>query len=327
MIKFFSTQQIVSLIVILPLFMLGLWLPNFIEPSGIYIPTSQFPSPFFDVFVNIFKTESLVLKILSFLAVFFQGILFNAILNQQELLKKRNYLPALFYVLIMSSFSGLQNFNPLIFTNFLLLPIFALLNNFYMKRNIKTELFAMGILIGIASLFYFPIIVLVLYLFLALIIITSPEWRHYFIIVVGAVFPYYWFYALKYLFDSPVHLLSDKKLDSIDFSQMFSNIGTVDFLYLGFWIFFLVISLFAFLTNSNQMVVRVKNILNSYLAYLFISLLMLFWISKYPLALLGVLAFPFSIFLSHFFNQQKKEGFKEFSFWIIYLTILAYQIY
>jgi hypothetical protein len=327
MIKFFSTQQIISLIVILPLLMLGLWLPNFIEPTGIYIPTNQFPSPFFDFLVNSFKPESILLKIVSFLAIFIQGILFNAILNQQELLKKRNYLPSLFYVLIMSSFSGLQNFNPLIITNFLLLPIFSLLNNFYLKRNIKTELFAMGILIGVASLFYFPLIVLVIYLFLALIIITSPEWRHFFIIIVGALFPYYWFYALKYLFNSPVQLLSDKKVAPIDFSQFFSGYSAIDYSYLGFGIFVFVIVLFSFLTSSTQMTVRVKNILNSYLAYLLVAFLMLFWINKYPLALLGMIAFPMSIFLSYIFNQQKKDGIKEIYFWLIYLTVLAYQLY
>lgn len=326
MIKFFSKYQPLYLISLLPIILALVWLPNFLFPKANVIPISNIATPIFDLITNIVDVESIYMRIVAIILVYLQAIWFANLVNSQEIFRNKNYLPALFFVLLMSSYPALQKLNPILLANFFIIPVFQQLKNLYLKKSIKTELFLMGFLTGLASLVYFPYVIFSLFVFLSLIIFRTPSLRQLFIILLGLAFPYYWFYSVLFLLDIPFNIPGENIEVSISFIEIMSGYNWKDYIYFVFGSVFFVLSFFRILAFNTNRTVIVKNFINSYLVFLVISFLSLFWIKKYPVPLAGMIVFPFSVFLSNFFINQKKPWFAEMLFWIIVAVVFVYNL-
>jgi hypothetical protein len=139
--------------------------------------------------------------IYSFIAFFFmyiQAISFNKLLNDQRLMPKPNYLAGMSYLLITSLFKEWSVLSAPLIINTLLIWVLSRLCNLYNHPNAMTILYNIGLVTGLASLFYFPSIAFALLIVVALIITRPfklPEWI---IAFIGILTPYYlgaaWFF-------------------------------------------------------------------------------------------------------------------------------------
>lgn len=109
--------------------------------------------------------------------------------------RKPNYLAAMSYLLITSLFVEWSVLSAPLIINTLLIWVLSKLCNLYNNPNAKTSLFNIGMITGMASLFYFPSIAFSLLIIVGIVITRPfklPEWV---IAFLGILTPYYFLAA------------------------------------------------------------------------------------------------------------------------------------
>jgi hypothetical protein len=131
--------------------------------------------------------------------IFLQALLFNRIINNNNLLAKPSFLPALLYITGCSLFLQFQILSPTLICNFLLIWMLDKFFKISKAPNAMMMAFDIGMIIAIGTLIYFPFVVMLLLLWLGLLIHRSFSWREWLAGLIGflviffflAVF-YYW---------------------------------------------------------------------------------------------------------------------------------------
>jgi len=214
-IKLFKSNSPFS-IVLLPVLMAICWAHAFIYPTAVNVDHCM---PLYRLVLSWMQPFPLIAAILGFVLMVLTGFLYNYIVNEHEFLPKRTYLPGLFYCLLMSSSSLLQ-FHPLLFANFFIVLMLNSLINTYRKNTAFNGVFEGGLFLGIASLFYFPIVFLLPVLLISLIVLRPFIWREWLIAILGFMFPYiyviifyFWNDSLDFFWnDRVVYFLLNGKL-------------------------------------------------------------------------------------------------------------------
>ncbi len=143
----------------------------------------------------------LLSSLLTFLLLFTQAISLNNLVNTQRLFAKPNYLAGMSYLLITSLFTEWQTLSaPLIIST---IAIWGLnkMSNLHITQNPKTELFNIGIAIGVGTFFYFPSAALLGLVFLGLILIRPFKIAEWLMALLGGITPYYFLFAIVFLTD------------------------------------------------------------------------------------------------------------------------------
>ncbi len=140
-----------------------------------------------------------IYSVIAFLLLYLQAISFNKLVNHQRLLPKPNYLSGMSYLLIASLFPGWYGLHaPLIAATFLIW-IVSKLCTLHNNPDSKTTIFNIGLMLGMATLFYFPSIAFLLVVLIGLAITRTfklPEWLMVFL---GVMTPYYFLWAIIFL--------------------------------------------------------------------------------------------------------------------------------
>lgn len=137
-------------------------------------------------------------SLIAFLFLYIQALSINKLINDQRLLPKPNYLPAMSYLLVTSLFKEWYVLSAPLIINTLLIWVLSKLCTIYNTPNAKTTLFNIGMVTGLATLFYFPSIAFSLLIIVGIVITRPfklPEWI---ITFIGILTPYYlggaWFF-------------------------------------------------------------------------------------------------------------------------------------
>ena len=200
----FLKSNSASALVFLPLFAIAIWGFGFISPAIVSVKHTM---PLYELCTRALQSTPSLGTIIAFLLIIGEAFLLNYIVNENEVLSKQSYLPALFYVLFISNNNDMLLLSPPLFANlFILFAINKLLTS-YRKDNAFSQAFDAGMLISVATLFYFPYIVFLPLLGVGLIIMRPFNWREWLISFFGAVIPYifvltyyFWKDQLDYLF-------------------------------------------------------------------------------------------------------------------------------
>ena len=104
------------------------------------------------IFAGIAKSTPTFYPLLTFALLFIQGSIITRFINNQRMMNKPTYLPALAYILITSLFPEWNYFSAPLLCNTILLFILSGLFGVYNKQNARGAIFNIGLALGIASL-------------------------------------------------------------------------------------------------------------------------------------------------------------------------------
>ena len=321
LIGIFKSTQPIALFAILPVFTLLLWLFGFIHP--VTIPVDHV-MPFFEVPANILKSFPLISILIALLFTYFQGLLINDIVIRNEILPQRTNLVALMYVLLMSCFDSFLTLHPALFSNLFLLLALNQVGALYRKEIVFSQVFKAGAFIAIASLFYFPSLVLFLFIWTSLLIIRPFAWREYVISLIGLIIPYAFVIVYYYWWDMLHFLWHDKMFNPI--SERSLNLpgqGFSNYLLIGFLGLLLIMSFSRLLNTLNKTVVRTQNLLWVLLTFLLFSIVAIILFGNTSMYVYGFTAIPVSVFFANYFLSQKKSWISEALF-LALLVIIVY---
>lgn len=293
-------------IVIIFLFSLLLWIPDFLTPEtrAFYYPVP--PMPLYALLAGGIEGMVLVSKILSFLFVLFMSIMMIRLNSRFILIQERTFLPAFFFLTITGFYSGINEFSGYLFGGLaLIFVIDALLSSYKTEPN-SYRYFEAGLLIGIASLFYVRILYFLPLVWIASIILRPFFWREWIFPVLGAAVPYFVWASLRFLTDR----------DPWDmFTVIYRNLINFTFNYIFDWqnlvvpayILFLVMIASVYMLRVFQF--RRVYIRNYYLVFFWLFILTIIsflFFSRYDPGFLYVFAIPVSYILSNYFVNSRK---------------------
>lgn len=127
-----------------------------------------------------------------------QALHINYVSSSNAFTERFSTLPGLIYILLMSSSPSMISLNPILLANLFLIPAMHILIDVYEEESIAKELFNSGFLIGMASLFYYPTVILFFALIASVFVYYIVNIRRISAALTGLITPFA--FTLTYLF-------------------------------------------------------------------------------------------------------------------------------
>lgn len=261
----------------------------------------------------VFDAYPVVYSFITFFLLYTQAISFNQLLNNRRLMQKPNYLPAMSYLLITSFFAEWNVLSAPLVINTLLIWVWAKMSNLYNNVHVKSTLYNIGMVIGIATFFYLPSLAFALLIIFALVITRPPRIAEWIIAVLGIITPWYLLFAWLFL---------TNRLYSFEVSGIHINYPLLirnNLQYAGIILILFTAVLGGFFVQSNirKQVVQVRKGWGLMVLYLMVALFIPFINSSYNFQYWILAAVPLSAFIGCFFFYPTKKWISLLVHWIM----------
>lgn len=199
----FKTSSPINIIYLL-LYAILLKLYSFLNP---HIPVPQATDGFlYHKFLAVISPAGTAAPIIYPLIVLVltlsQAFSFNRIFNNEKLLSRPSYLPAMAYILATALFPEWWQLSSTLIINTLLIGVLGILYKLFNSNNPKTLVFNAGMIVGIASFFYFPAIGFTLLIFFGLMILRPFSLSEWMVSILGVLTPYYFLFCILFLMNN-----------------------------------------------------------------------------------------------------------------------------
>lgn len=299
------------------------WAQAFVNPPEVI--TNKFDMPLYHLVYDLAKDYQLFSTIAAFVLVILQGLLLNQLFTNSHLSPKNTFLSAFIYILLMSCSFHSMTLSSILLSNFLI--IFALY--FFLKCHDKKEgideIYNSCALLSLASLFYAPAIIFIIWIWLGLIIYKLYKWRSWIMSLLGLITPYVVLFIFYYLNGDNSYtniLTSAEQWLHLDF--IFLNIP-IQVVYICSLFVFSIPAIFTTLSSRGNRIIEYRKKTAVMFALLIISLIP-FFLSKSEYNMSFLFAIPLTFFLSNFFlhhhNQRKIN-----TFFVIFIIISIIKVF
>jgi hypothetical protein len=118
-----------------------------------------------------------------------QILYFNYVIHSRDVFPERTFLPGALYALFLNISFDMGTLSPMLLATTFLLFAFGSIVKMLVRREVTTQVFELGLYIGIATLFYLPASLFMTWAFLALLFYTGSTFRHHLLGLFGSIFP------------------------------------------------------------------------------------------------------------------------------------------
>jgi hypothetical protein len=220
-------------------------------------------------FLNPLHLPAFFFGIAAFLLIYVQATLLNRITIELKMLPKPNYLPGMAYMLLSSLFIEWNHFSAPLLVNTLLILMFYRMVNLYNTNKPLSNIFNLGVMMGLVTLLYQPAIIYVLMMPFTLYIMRPFRGREWVTGFVGLTIPYY-FLALEPLFTNKWNWNHLVPSITIDFPAMPSSVFiTISIVLL---IIPFIIGGYYVQSNLNKMLIQIRKVWSLFLLFLIMSI-------------------------------------------------------
>jgi len=290
----------------IPVIVFLLWAQAFFSHSFIVRETGM---PVQKMLMDMVTALPVFMQVLLAIALIsLEAIYLSIIVNRHEVLYKNSYLPALMYGLLMSLAWPLIQFHPVIFTNLVLLLTLDKIFSLFKNESPASPLFNGAFLISLASLTYFPAIILFILFLMALAILRRFNFREWTIAFIGFFLPY--FFLSVYFFWTD-QLITGWKTILVNFIPTTSRFGfsigkPLLALLIMLGILFL-ISINRLRRNFYKNVIRTRTNQQIMLWYFILAAVSCLLLKIIPLYHMMLLSIPLAVFFSYYFLAEKRR--------------------
>lgn len=196
MLKFFKQSYIAQLVVIV-LLIAALWAPVFITQS--YDVVEEYPTtPLYNILTNIMGFSNIAMTILMMILFISSVLFFNAMLSVNQLVIRNSSIGAFVVVLCMCCAPIHNEYYPFLIAMLFIMMTMQIIFLIYDIEKPELYLLNAGLFVSLASMFYFPSILLVIWLLISMMILGFREFRLYLIPIVNFIIPYIILAAIFY---------------------------------------------------------------------------------------------------------------------------------
>jgi hypothetical protein len=314
--KLFKSGQ-PAVLFFIPVFAGLLWLKYFIIPQPAEMIFEPNPMPLYFWISTLLANQLILGKIITLGLLIFTGLWLSRMNTKYILLSHRTYLPAIIYLLIVSSYLPLQQLNPVVFAGVFLVLAIDIMFDTYKKEGLALEFFMASFLIAIASLFYARAAFFMLIVWTGLSLFRTVRWREWVFTILGFITPYVILFAWYYL--SGQDIANNWEMIRYNFVHDRAA-GYLSNYYLAFYAYLLLVILLA----SRKMISRYQKLkiyirkfyqLNFWI-FAFV-LIPFFVIYSRAIEMIYFFAIPVSYVLSYYFFNMRSRLAAEIIFGIL----------
>lgn len=324
LIKFFRSSFMIHYIALVFITAI-LWIPGFSEPKTL-IPGPELITPLYQTAFGLLGMSPVAGTILAILIVFASALSLNNILAYHDLIPKNNLLPALIFIIFMSS-------NPLILSAYPLviaLPLLTWLLHTIYKMNDEPEnymeVFNASILVSLISMIYFPAAILWILIWLALLIYGSFNGRNIIISFIAFLLPYLYLGLYFFWTDS----LNEAGLAYLSYIQSVfhfeMNKNMLQWVIWGLFLIFMLLPSFMRISSSLSVFginYRKKMAVTVWLMVFSLPMIIVSGKVDYQ----TMLFLPASIMTAHYFQLFKRSVLNELALLLFIILIIANNYY
>jgi len=256
---------------------------------------------------------------ITFFLLFTQAISFNQLLNNRRLIQKPNYLAGMSYLLITSFFTEWNVLSAPLVINTLLIWVWAKMGSLYNNPHVKSTLYNIGMVVGIATFFYFPALAFALLIIFALLLVRPPRIAEWIIALLGIATPWYLLFAWLFL----TNQLYSFQVSGIRVSYPEFVRNNVQLTGIGLIVFTTIIGGLFVQSNTRRQVVQVRKIWGLTVLYGVVALFIPFINTTHNLQYWILATVPLSAFIASFFFYPTKRILVASVHWIM----VAFAVY
>ncbi len=299
-------------------FLVIFWIPYFVHPNHLIATAAD--GPLFTMLAGwLINLPVLSIGVALFLIVI-QALLLTFVFQAYGFFNRKNFMPALI-ILMAYSWNGTQQaLHALLPAGIFIIVALNSILSMYGEQAAYRKVFTASFSIGIASLFYFPLIYLMPFIWFSFVTYRVSTWREYIISIIGVALPYIYYFSWLFWndnFDAGVISLSDALFKWV-LPERLSLVNTV---WLSFSTFMLVVAMVAVLNLMSDKLISLRRRAWVLFNYSFSSLLVLI-MAGWPIMHSNYLfVFPLAFFLAGSLSLLKR------TFWIELLTVLYFTLF
>lgn len=261
-------------------------------------------------------------KIATLLLVITIAVLMVRLNVVYNFIRKRTYLPAFFYVLLVLPIMKDMSLEPALYGMLGFLAILFTLFRSFKQKGIAYNYFYAGLLLGIISLLYAPALFYIVFIYIALSLLRTPNWREMVYPVIGVLTIYYLVWGIFY-----VSGISFSHA-TVYFSGLFG--GLARFNWSVTEMVFLSVSGFLIVISSIHIasVIMGKKIYSRRIFLIFwwmfaIGLVLFILLPGVGKEIVFIAALPCSFLFSHYFSNVRPSLINEFLFLLFTVSSLT----
>ncbi|MDA9554689.1 DUF6427 family protein [Pelobium sp.] len=254
--------------------------------------------------------------------LFIQALFFNKIVNDLNIIGKASFLPALFYVVAGSIFTPFLYLSPPLICNFFLLFIIYKIMAEYKGGDAIGPMFDLGLIVAIGTLFYFPFVLFLLFLWASLVVLRPFNWREWVGVLMG--------YLTVVFFLGVYYFWNGRLLDFYEIWKPLSNkfpfyikIQVTDYIVLLPIAICLFLGFVQLRINFFKSFVQVRKFFQL-LFYLFLFSTISFYLkAEFRISHFLMCVIPVSVLLAYYFAHAKRRWIYE-SFFLVIIGFIIY---
>ena len=323
MIKFFRQSYAIQYVVI-ALMAIALWIPAFVmgQPTmGLHQPVT----PLFHLVERILGFSPIVQHIVAFLLLVLETLIFNAILVNNQIVGKVSTMGAFVFVLLMSLTGTQTQFYPFAMATIFILIMISRVYDIYLMQSPEINLLEAGALIALASMCYFPAIVLIIWVFIVLPIAKKGSLRLQLIPIFGFLFVYFLYFVAYYLFGDFKALMQGYADYFTSFRLSVAGFNLRVIALLAFLILSTVFMLFGSKNSNFEKTVAVRTKISMTLVLALFAIFLLFLGGN--VLMHGLLFIALSILISYAFSYMGNTGWANLILILFMVLVFANHYY
>ena len=323
MIKFFRQSYAIQYVVI-ALMAIALWIPAFVS-GKLTMGLNEPVTPIFNLVDRLLSFSPIAQHAFAFVLLVLETLLFNAIMVNNQIVGKVGTMGAFVFVLLMSLTCTQTNFYPFALSVIFILLAISNLFEIYLLPNPELNLLKTGAFVALASLCYFPAVLLMLWVFFALPIAKKGTLRLQLIPIFGFLFVYFFYFVGVFLFGDFRSLLDgySEYFTSIKFSVKGFNLKII-----GLLVFLVLSTVFLLLGGNNanfEKTIAVRTKISMTVIMSVFALLLLFLGGN--VLMNGLIFIVISILVSYAFSYISNTGWANLFLTLFIILVFANHYY
>lgn len=322
MISYFNSSYPVRYLIVFIIACI-IWIPSFISPQFLFEQISVIN--FFNPNIEFIRSNSRYFIWVSFIFTVISAVAINQILKEYDLVKINNTTALIIFILFTSAIPIFTSVNPYFLLNLILILFIQGVLKLSLIENPASVVFNTSLYLGTASLFFSPLIFLIIIVWISLHMNMRTDIRNFVISIIGLLLPYLfiftWFFWNDTLIENANRILMN--LSGFYLNIQYWELGVFDIIMLLFSLLLIVFSVLKVINKLGEKSNYTRR--NTLIILYFIGLLAIIIIlfSGDSLALL-LLALPATIIVSIALNAIEKKKWLNTFFIIFTLLIILY---
>jgi hypothetical protein len=318
--RFFNSNSI-GVLVLLVLIPFLYWIPDFFKAVPLHDQafTGTVPAMWIASFNTHYRVLSMLIALLIILTNAFLLIQLNTI---HIFIPVRTQLPALFYIVLTAGFNPTHQLTPALVDSLLVIIILFRLFVTYKTDGPSVNFLDTGFLIAVASMIYFPAILLFVFLLFALIMLRPLNWREWVYVFLGLMLPYLFVVSGYYVAGVPVKEFFPGFSGLVQHhKQTFSIIQLIGWLFVACMVIY---SSYFMASAIDNMKIHGRKIFILFLWLFLFTLFIYLVIPGVGMDMVSIAAIPLSFLFSHYFCSCTKNWINEglLSFFLLLMVLL-----